>query len=52
MRKRLQYLFDYYIGYFLYNGYKLHRYHKYMYHTYGDMYCTKEEYDRYLKGDL
>ena len=48
--KRLKFLFDYYFGFMFYNGYQTHRYHKYMYHTYGEKYCTRQEYEQYLKS--
>ena len=34
----LMWVFDYYIGYFMYNPRKIHRYHDYMERTYGDRY--------------
>ena len=36
--KKLDWIFDYYIAYFLYNPNKLHRYHDYMTSKWGDKY--------------
>jgi hypothetical protein len=47
--KHLKWLFDYYIGYFLYKDQQKHRYHIYMFKTYGDKYCTKKDLEVYLQ---
>lgn len=36
--RTLQWKFDYYIGYFLYNPRNRHRYHRYMYTKYPEKY--------------
>ena len=36
--KKLDWIFDYYIAYFLYNENKLYRYHDYMKSKWGDKY--------------
>jgi hypothetical protein len=47
--KQLEWVFEYYFVYFLFKPDKLHRYHYFMRKKWGDKYCTKEEYDEYLK---
>lgn len=39
--KRLEWIFDYYVAYFLYNGMKRHLYHQYMTHKWGEKYTQK-----------
>lgn len=34
--KHIEFIFDYYIAYFLYNGNKIHRYEQYMKNKYGE----------------
>ena len=45
----LAYLFDYYIGYFAYKSHQpdRDRYYTYMYYTYGDLFCTTQQWDEY-----
>jgi hypothetical protein len=47
--KKLDWVFEYYFVYFLFKPDKLQRYHYYMMKKWGDKYCTKEEYEEYLK---
>ncbi len=39
--KRLEWIFDYYIGYFLYNGMKRDVYNQYMINKWGDKFKNK-----------
>ena len=39
--KHLEFLFDFYLGYFFYNGRKTHLYYKYMIEKYGEKYINK-----------
>jgi hypothetical protein len=39
--KNIDWVFDYYIGYFLTNGNKINRYHKFMLQKWGDRYKKK-----------
>ena len=45
--KKLQFYFDYYVGYFLTHPAKRPFYHCQMYKLYGNWYCTKEEFEAY-----
>jgi hypothetical protein len=47
--KKLEWFYDYYFVYFMFSPNKLHRYHYYMWKKWGEKYCTKEEFDEYLK---
>ena len=39
--KKLSWIFDYYIGWMFYNGYKTHQYHKYMIQKWGEQYTKR-----------
>lgn len=48
--KNIEFKFEFFVGYILTNPKNLPRYHKYMYEKWGDLYCTKDEYDNYVNG--
>jgi len=49
--KRIFFWFDYVVGYIVTNPHKLPYYHRMMYETYGEWYCTEEEFKEYWDGD-
>jgi hypothetical protein len=42
--KRIMFWFDYVVGYVMTNPHKLPYYHRMMYETYGEWYCSEEEF--------
>lgn len=46
---KLEWIYEYYFVYFMFSPHKLQRYHTYMRKKWGDKYCTKQEFDDYLK---
>lgn len=38
---KIEWIFDYYFAWMTYNGYKLHKYHKYMVNKWGERYTKK-----------
>ena len=49
--RRILFWFDYVVGYVMTNPRKLPFYHRYMYETYGEWYCTEEQFQEYWDGD-
>jgi len=45
--KRLMFWFDFTVGYMMTNPSKLPFYHRMMWETYGTMYCTQEQWEKY-----
>jgi hypothetical protein len=48
--KKFEWLYEYYIVYYLFSPNKLQRYHTYMRRKWKDRYCTQEEFDDYLRN--
>jgi hypothetical protein len=45
----LEWLWDFYVIYFIFKTDKLLQYHRWMKKKYGPRYCTQEEFDEYIK---
>jgi hypothetical protein len=48
--KRINWVYDYNVVYFLYSPLHRDRYHHYMFNKWGEKYCTQEEYDEYFRS--
>jgi len=49
--KRIDWVYDYNVVYFLYSPLHRDRYHHYMFKKWGEKYCTQEEYDEHFRSE-
>jgi hypothetical protein len=47
--RKIEWIWDFYFVYFLFNPMKVHRYHDYMWQKWGSRYCSLEELENYKK---